>query len=96
MLSSLSDEQNQRAAASTGVEDREPGTLQSGINGFGEVYSTPRGNEVALVVIDHKSKWLLAYPLKNKSSLAVANTLGEKIVPSLVKKPKAVLNRQRD
>ena len=50
-----------------------------------------KGNEVALVVIDHFSKWMLAVPLKNKTSISVASALKCDIFPNMIRMPLNIL-----
>ena len=50
------------------------------------------GNNVALVVVDHYTKWLSAVPLKNKTGKSVANALRYRILPNLPRIPDRVLS----
>lgn len=49
------------------------------------------GHNVALVVIDHCSKFLMAVPLKDKKSVSVCKALKTQIFPRMVKLPSRVL-----
>jgi hypothetical protein len=48
-------------------------------------------NVVALVVVDHKSKWLTAVPLKDKKAATVARAVKEQVLPHILKLPNRVL-----
>lgn len=50
------------------------------------------GNVAALVVIDHGSKWMMAAPVKNKSSITIAKILKTQIFPCMIKIPKTILS----
>ena len=51
-----------------------------------------RGNVALLMVIDHKSKFLMAAPIKNKTSSTVANALAEHILPCMLRVPNRILS----
>ena len=46
----------------------------------------------AMVVVDHCSKWMMSYPIKNKSAATVANILKTQILPYMVKIPTNILS----
>lgn len=50
------------------------------------------GHNVALVAVDHYSKWMTAVPLKNKSALAVSQALKCQIIPNCIKTPDNILS----
>ena len=51
-----------------------------------------RGNVGMLVMVDHKSKFGYAAPLKDKTSLNVANVMSQVLLPMCVKKPRKCLS----
>jgi len=50
-----------------------------------------RGNVVALMIVDHFSKFLMAVPLRDKKAETVTNAVAEHIIPRLVRLPNKIL-----
>ena len=54
--------------------------------------TSKRGHIGLLTVIDHCSKWLIAVPIKSKSSQTIANALKRQVFPNLVRVPERILS----
>ena len=54
--------------------------------------TTSNGNVAALVVIDHHSKWMIAIPVKNKSSSTISRALRYQVLPNMLKLPSNILS----
>ena len=50
-----------------------------------------RGNQYAVVMVDHFTKWVSAIPLRNKQSSSVASAFKQNILPFLPKLPERLL-----
>lgn len=50
-----------------------------------------KNNILALVVVDHFSKFLIAIPLKDKRSIIVATAVKQKILPQLLRLPNRIM-----
>ena len=52
---------------------------------------TKQGNNYALVMVDHHTKWIAAVPIKNKQSFTITNTFQQLMLPYLPNIPERIL-----
>ena len=52
---------------------------------------TPRRNTAVLVAIDHYSKWLIAIPIKDKTTKTICNLVTNNVFPNITRLPDKVL-----
>ena len=48
---------------------------------IGPMMEYPRGSRYALTILDHCTRWLEVYPLKDKTNKSVWNAFSEKFIP---------------
>ena len=48
---------------------------------IGPMMESPRGSRYALTILDHCTRWLEVYPLKDKTNKSVWNAFAEKFIP---------------
>ena len=53
---------------------------------------TSKGHVACLVAVDHHSKWASVVPIRDKRADTVARSLEERVLPSLLRRPEALLS----